>query len=56
MPCALVQFSGLDVSSPKGSLHFRVSKSRVVGEIAAKQNRSWPASQVPDAIVWPPLK
>src|SRR5215471_19095610 len=29
---------------------------RVVGEIAAKHNRLWPASQPPDPIVLPPLR
>ncbi len=29
---------------------------RVIGEIAAKQNRPWPASQPPDPIVLPPLR
>ena len=29
---------------------------RVIGEIAAKYNKPWPASQKPDPIVLPPLK
>ncbi len=29
---------------------------RVIGEIAAKHNRPWPASQPPDPIVLPPLR
>ncbi|MFZ2061445.1 MAG: hypothetical protein WAU82_10580 [Candidatus Binatus sp.] len=29
---------------------------RVVAEIAAKHNRPWPASQLPDPIVLPPLR
>jgi ketosteroid isomerase-like protein len=29
---------------------------RVVGEIAAKHNRAWPASQLPDPIVLPPFR
>jgi hypothetical protein len=29
---------------------------RVIGEIAAKQNRPWPASQPPDPIILRPLR